>query len=134
MTSISPGLRAWIDAHASSAGAPVYIGHAKQDTAIPYIVIQRVRTERYETMDDSDDDSLIAETFRITVYAETDEECHEPADAIATALVAFTGAMGSDRVCEAVYLEDESAEFAPPEFVDGLNAADVIVLIQHSPA
>lgn len=129
-----PGFRSWLDGHASSNSHPVYITHAKQDTAVPYIIVQRLRTERYETMDAPDDDSLIAETIRISVYAETDKEAHDPADAIAEALDAFTGAMGSSRVVEAVYLEDESGDYAPPEYVDGLASADVIAFIQHSPA
>jgi hypothetical protein len=132
--SIKTGLRAFLDANAASDGAPVWIGKAQEGTAIPYIVMQRVRTEDYTTLDAPGDDSLRAETFRITTYAHTDQPAHDIADDIAEVLDDYTGAMGSDRVCESAWMEDESGDYEPPEYVDGLALADLLVTIQHSPA
>lgn len=136
MRSIATGLRSTLDAHASSDSAPVNLGKAPQ--LVPglakFIVIDRVSAENYTTLDDPNDDSLRAETFRITTYARTVEEADETADAMAEYLDAFSGAMGSARVCEAVFIEDESGGYDPPLFVDGFDTADLTVTIQHSPA
>lgn len=137
MRSIATGLRSVLDAHASSDGAPVSIGKAVFTTAIPskFIVIDRLSTENYTTLDDPSDDSLRAETFRITTYAKGGVlEADETADAMAEYLDDFSGAMGSARVCEAVFIEDESGGYDPPLFVDGFDTADLTVTIQHSPA
>lgn len=134
MRSIKTGLRSFLDAHASSGGAPVYIGRVDGDTAIPFIVLQRLHTENYDTLDSPGDDSLRAETFRITTYAKTDLPAHTIADTIAEALGDYEGAMGTDRRCEAVFIDDETGDYEPPEFVDGLALADLVVTIQHSPA
>lgn len=134
MRSIKTGLRAFLDAHAASDGAPVHIGRAPQNVAIPFIVMQRLRNETYDTLDDPGDDSLRAETFRITTYARTDDVAHTIADELAEALDDYEGTMGSDRRCEAAWMEDESGDYEPPEYVDGLAVADIVVTIQHSPA
>lgn len=135
MRSIATGLRSTLDSHASSDGASVSIGHAPQVADVAkFIVIDRLNTDNHPTLDDPGDDSLVDETFRITTYARTVIEADTTADAMGTYLGDFSGAMGSDRVCEAVYREDESGDYDPPLFVEGFATADLIVLIQHSPA
>lgn len=136
MRSIATGLRSVLDAHASSDGAPVSIGHAPQSSPPPdkFIVIDRLNTDNHPTLDDSGDDSLVDETFRITTYARTVAEADTTSDAMGTYLGDYSGAMGSDRVAEAVYREDESGDYDPPLYVDGFDTADLIVMIQHSPA
>jgi hypothetical protein len=134
MRSIKTGFRAFLDANAATAGAPVFIGRAEQNCPIPFIVMQRLRTEPYDTLDAPGDDSLRAETFRVTTYAHTDQAAHGIADAVAEVLDDYEGAMGSHRRCEAAWIEDESGDYEPPEYVDGLAVADLVVTIQHSPA
>lgn len=100
-----------------------------------FIVISRLSTENYTTLDDPGDDSLRAETFRITTYAKSgDEDAHTTADAMAEYLDDFSGAMGTARVCEAVFIEDESGDYDPPLYAEGWASADLTVTIQHSPA
>lgn len=133
--SIATGLRSTLDAHASSDGAPVSIGHAAQAAGVAkFIVIERMNADNHATLDDPGDDSLIDETLRITTYARTVLEADETSDAMGTYLGDFTGPMGSDRVCEAVYREDESGGYDPPLYVDGFDTAELVVMIQHSPA
>ena len=136
MRSIAAGLRSVLDANASSDSAAVNLEHAPP--LVPglekFIVINRLNTENYQTLDDPGDDSLRAETFRITTYARTDLEAHTTADAMAEYLDDFSGAMGSDRVCEAVFLEDEAGDYDPPLYVEGFATAELTVMIQHSPA
>jgi hypothetical protein len=132
--SIKTGLRAFLDAQTASGGAPVWVGKADQNTSIPFIVLQRVRTEDYATMDAPGDDSLRSETFRITTYAHTDQSAHVIADDMAELLDGYAGAMGTDRKVEDAWIEDESGDYEPPEYVDGLALADILVTIQHSPA
>lgn len=136
MRSIAPGLRSVLDAHASSDSAPVKLEHAPplEPDMTKYIVIHRLSTENYTTLDAPDDDSLRAETFRIVTCAKTDEEAHTTADAMAEYLDDYSGAMGSSRVCEAVFIEDESGDYDPPLYVEGWASADLTVTIQHSPA
>lgn len=136
MRSIKTGLRAFLDANAATAGAPVYVGRAEQGTAVPFVVMQRVGTETYDTLDDPADDSLIAETFRIATYAKTDQPAHDIADDVADLLLGYTSgtAMGTDRKFEAAWLESETGDYEPPEYVDGLAIADLVLTIQHSPA
>jgi hypothetical protein len=135
--SIATGLRSFLDGHASSDGAQVFIRKGPKQESPPdkLKVIQRMSTENYTTLDDPGDDSLRAETFRITTYARGGTlEADTTADAMAEALDDYSGAMGSDRVCEAVFIEDESGDYDPPLYVDGFDTADLVVTIQHSPA
>lgn len=136
MRSIATGLRSVLDAHASSDGAPVSLSKAPDlvPNLTKFIVIHRVATENYTTLDDPGDDSLRAETFRIITCAKTVAEADETADAIAEYLDDFSGAMGSDRVCEAVFIEDESGDYDPPLYTEGWDTAELVVQIQHSPA
>jgi hypothetical protein len=114
---------------------PVHLGHAPETVGARFILIQRLSTENYTTLDNPGDDSLRAETFRLTAYSKKgDEDCHTVADAIAEALDDYEGAMGTARRCEAVFIEDESGDYDPPVFMDGYSLADITLTIQHSPA
>ncbi|TXH56420.1 MAG: hypothetical protein E6Q97_06470 [Desulfurellales bacterium] len=134
MRSIAPGLRTYLDAHASTGGSPVCLHHAPQDAGEKYFVIERLNLDNNATMDDPGDDSLISETVRVTAYGRTDLIAHTAADAVRDAIEDYTGAMGTDRVCVALYVESESGDYDPPTFVDGYAVSDLTLLIHHKPA
>lgn len=138
MKSIAPGLRSYLDAHVSTGGFPIYLNKVPQlepNHADPFYLIQRMGRNNHPTLDDPGDDSLVDETVRITAYGRTDLIADTRADAVSTHLADFgEGAMGTDRRCEAIYVEDESSDYEPPQFVDGFDTSEVILLIQHSPA
>lgn len=134
MRSIETGFHNYLAGLAETNGATVCVNVAPQGTNVPFIIFQIVRTENYATMDDPGDDSLRAETIRVSTYHSTAAKAREMSDNIAEALDGYSGTMGDDRKAEAVWIEDETAEYVPPQFVDAYHVCDLTLTIQHSPA
>lgn len=133
MRSIETGFRSYLDGATATSGQSVFVTAAEPGQSTDFIVIQQLSNQRFDDLGAADD-SLIVENFRVTCYARTAERARIRSDAIEEALDDFTGAMGSDRVVQAVTLDNGSADFAPPEYVEGWFTNDSIVTIWHAPA
>jgi hypothetical protein len=133
MRSIETGFRSYLDGLTETNGATVWVNAAEQGTVAPFVVINVVDTDNFDSLGPADD-SLRAETFNLTVYHTTAAKARTMSDAIEEALDDFTGAMGSDRVAQNVFFPNATADYTPPEVVVGFHLCNTIVTIQHAPA
>lgn len=136
MRSIGPGLRAYIAALPFMSGIAVFAsGRIDQSTPMPAVSIHRQSSDANDCLD-AHNDALMTEQFVVLAWAETDEQALSLSSQLADAVDDYVGAMGTGRIAQAVYIEDESADFDPVEYGDesGRFVHPLSLLIMHSPA
>lgn len=135
MKSIAFGLRSYLAglSAVNAVSAVVALDVMAQKETPTFIVLNRIATEDFDDLSGTGD-SFLAETFRLIVYGKTTETAMELGDSLRTTLRGFTGAMGTDRIAQAIYIEDRSGDYDAPEFVDGRYTDELTIVIQHSPA
>lgn len=84
---------------AANVSEDIYIDHAPQDTAAPYLVVTRVSGARTDTLDGSESSATLdSVNYQIDVIASSPSSRETIADAIGAELHQYRGTMGSTTV------------------------------------
>lgn len=118
----------------TSAGATVGIDKTDQGANKPRI---RLTRDGYRDMDDlfGPDDSLLFETFDITVYGKTSLQAETLGDAITDDLESLTGNLGSSRRVVGVEITDKNDDYSDDDVAmdAGESIVQITTEIQHVP-
>ena len=102
----------------------VYVEKARQNAALPYIVIGMINTQEYVTMDGTG--ALRTMSFTLDCLSATSVQAETLANAVRVFIQDYSGTAGTYTI-DYVLLNDENSQYFPPE--DGSDVGIYIVTL-----
>lgn len=118
---------------AGLVGSRVYVGHAPQSAALPYLVLTVMSSEEFQLISGTTGSRQVE--FDIDCKALRSVTAESVGNAVRSALTNYSGTVGSDTV-HAIIVQGESGDYEPPNDASdtGIHTVTIEVACQYSPA